>query len=160
MVDIAYNCHRAYILSGAHHTLYEMKRGTLILAAFSIALGALLLHMRIHPVFVLPQANGVPIPGATPEFYLPNFFASLLGIIDVILVTTLFCSRKTVALAYLLNGLFAIFGAIFMAHFAVVKLSPTHPALSDWILKSTFPDIIIAFVDFLIGKAIYESYFS
>ena len=137
-----------------------MKRSTLILAAFSLALGALLLHMRIHPVFVVPQANGMPVTGASPEFYLPNFFANFLGIVDVILITALFCSKKTVALAYLLNGLFVIFGAILMAHFSIVKLFPLHPAPLDWILKSTFPDIIIAFTDFLIGKAIYDSYFA
>lgn len=136
-----------------------MKRSTLILAAFSIALGALLLHIRIHPIFVLPQINGVPLPGALPEFYLPNFLANFLGIVDVILITALFCSKKTAALAYLVNGLFVILGAIFMAHFAIVKLSPTHPTLLDWIIKSTFADIVIAFCDFLIGKAIYESYF-
>ncbi len=46
-----------------------------------------------------------------------------------------------------------------MGHFSIVDLISKNPKFLDWIVKSTFPDILVALGGFLIGKAIYNSYF-
>ena len=69
--------------------------------------------------------------------------------------------RRTAALAYLLNGLFVIYGSVLMAHFAVVSLADlaTKPAtFVDYFFKSMSLDIAIAWADFFVGKALYESW--
>jgi hypothetical protein len=58
----------------------------------------------------------------------------------------------------MLNGLIVIFGVVLMGHFSIAVLAPKSPSPADWLLKSTFPDIAIALGDFLIGKALYESW--
>ena len=154
-------------------------RRALILALFLISLGGAMLHIRIHPVYVkelwkTEQVNGVstqvkivPPPGTqtVPEnlrvefrFSLEHLFAIAICLVDVVIVTALFCSIRTVPLAYLLKGMFVIFGTVFMAHFSISELSQGPHPLMDWILKSTLSDILILWVGFFIGKAIYDSY--
>jgi len=154
-------------------------RRALILATFVMSLGGFMLHMRIHPVYVkefweTKQVNGVStqakvvLPPGTqtvPEnlrvkfrFSLEHLFAILIGLVDVVVVTALFCSIGTVSIAYLLKGMCVIFGTVFMAHFSISELSHGPHPFTDWILKSTLSDILILWAGFFIGKAIYDSY--
>ena len=155
-------------------------RRALILALFLISLGAGMLHMRIHPVYYVPknppapaaspdkapapqkipagEATASPNAPAQPQFSLEHLFAILICLVDVVVVTALFCSIRTVSIAYLLNGMFVIFGTVFMAHFSIADLSQGAHPWTDWIVKSTLADIIILWTDFFIGKAIYDSY--
>lgn len=140
-----------------------MKRVVLITALFFMALGAFSLHMRIHPVFVTPRQETSQVAAAQTEsqakFDWKHFLASFFAFFDLLVVTWLFTSNKTVAYAFLFNGMLAIFGAILMGHLTVAQLWGTGASLADWIyLKSTLADIIILAADFLLGKAIYDSY--
>jgi len=143
-------------------------RKVLIVALFLTALGALSLHLRIHPVFVEQKSVQVAEQGTTPgaskekarsTFSDEHFLASFFCFIDLVLVTWLFCYKKTAAYAFMLNGMLAIFGVILMSHFTIAHLWGTGASLADWIyLKSNLADIIILLADFLIGKAVYDSY--
>ena len=74
------------------------------------------------------------------------------------LVTPLFAVRRTAPLGHLLNGLFVVYGTVLMAHFSIAGLAPKNLGAADWLLRSTFPDIAIAWGDFLVGKALYDSW--
>ena len=73
-------------------------------------------------------------------------------------MTALFTSRRTAALGYLINGMLVIYGTVLMGHFSVAMLAPLKPTLHDWFFKSTIPDILLAWADFMVGKALYESW--
>jgi hypothetical protein len=123
--------------------------GALVLAA----LGGLLLHYRIHP-YLLPDKGH---PGQT--IFRGSFVpATLLPLVDLIGVTALFLSRRTAALAFLLNGILVIYGTVLMGHFSIATLAPRGASPADWLLRSTLADIALAWGDFLIGKALYESW--
>lgn len=135
-------------------TAAETRRA-LLTALFLMALAALLLHLRIHPIWAPDKAN----PGATT--FRPAFIpATLLPLLDVFLVTLLFASRKTAVYGHLLNGLIVIYGTVLMGHFSIAGLLPKNPAPLDWVLKSTFPDIALAWADFAIGAVLYRSWMS
>ena len=129
------------------------SRRTLLVALVLVALGGLLLHYRVHP-YLAPVKDH---PGQT---VLRGSFlaATLLPLIDVVVVTALFLSRRTAALGYLINGLLVIYGTVLMGHFSIAALAPRAPTLADWLLKSTLPDIAVAWADFMIGKALFESW--
>lgn len=128
-----------------------MTKRILLIALFLIAVSGLLLHYRIHNFIVPDKLNpGVFVFNGT------RFLSFIFSLIDVILVTLLFTSRKTAVYGYLLNGLIVIYGTVFMAHFSIAKLTTKSIPLKDWVLKSTIPDIGIAWVDFFIGKALYD----
>lgn len=78
-------------------------RSTLIAALVVLALGGLMLHVRIHPV-AKNFSNIVPV---------------IAGILSVIVVPLLFSFKRTLACGYVLNGFLAIIGTIVMAHFAL-----------------------------------------
>jgi len=128
-----------------------MKKGTLLTALFLLALSGLLLHLRIH-YFMVPDRLH---PGET-VLDSTKLLAALLPLIDVFIVTALFISRRTAVYGYLLNGLIVIFGTILMAHFSIAEMSAKAIPLQAMVLKSTLPDIGIAWVDFFIGKALYD----
>lgn len=130
------------------------SRRALLAALALLALGGLLLHLRAHPVFLADRAH----PGAT--LFRPAFIAaSLLPLLDLLLVTALFSSRRSAVYGYLLNGLIVIYGSVLMAHFSLAALfAPQGPAFADWVLRTTFPDIAIAWGDFFVGKALYDSW--
>lgn len=128
-----------------------MTKRILLIALFLIAVSGLLLHYRIHNFMVPDKLNpGVFIFDST------RFLSFIFPLIDVILVTLLFTSRKTAVYGYLLNGLIVIYGTVFMSHFSIAELITKSIPLKDWLLKSTIPDIGIAWVDFFIGKALYD----
>ncbi len=87
-----------------------------------------------------------------------RFLSFIFPLIDVIIVTLLFFSRKTAAYGYLLNGLIVIYGTVFMAHYSLAEMAVKSIPLSQMILKSTLPDIGIAWADFFVGKALYDYY--
>jgi hypothetical protein len=130
-----------------------MKKGTLLTALFLLALSGLMLHYKIHNFII---EDGL-IPG---NFTIDKtrFLASLLPLIDVVLVTALFMSRKTAVYGYLLNGLLVIYGTILMAHFSISQMITTSIPFHSMLLKSTLPDICVAWGDFFVGKALYDLY--
>ncbi len=138
------------------------NRRILIVALFLMALGAFSLHSRIHPVFV-KQIHDTEHKHQTTatgsSFNGTHFLASLFCFIDLVFVTWLFCSKRTVTYAFLLNGMLAIMGIILMGHFTIAHLWGTGAGFWDWVyLKSTSADIVILMADFLVGKAIFDSY--
>jgi len=119
-----------------------------------MALAALMLHLRIHPFLAPDKAN----PGEL-IFRGSYVVASLFPLMDMILVTALFCARSTAVYGYLLNGLIVIYGTVLMTHFMIAKLGPAGAPLMDWLLwKSTLPDIALAWADFLVGAVLYHSW--
>jgi len=130
-----------------------MKKKTLLIALFLLAVSGLMLHYRIHN-FMVPDKM---TPGSF-IFDSSKFMASLFPLIDAVLVTALFLSRKTAVYGYLLNGIIVIYGTIFMAHFSVAEIAAKSIPFPAMLLKSTLPDIGIAWGDFFVGKALYDLY--
>ena len=130
-----------------------MNKRTLLTALFLLAVSGLLLHYRIHNFMVQDTLNS----GAL-RFDSTRFLSFLFPLIDVVLVTALFMSRKTAVYGYLLNGMIVIYGTVFMAHYSIAELTMKSAPFADWFLKSTLPDIGIAWGDFFIGKALYDIY--
>jgi hypothetical protein len=129
------------------------SRRLLLGALFLMALAALMLHLRIHP-FLIPDKSS---PGTM--IFRPSFVAaSLLPLLDVILVTLLFSSRRTAVYGHLLNGLIVIYGTVLMSHFSIAALAPQSLSPLNWIMKSTLPDIGLAWADFCVGAALYRSW--
>ncbi len=116
-------------------------------ALVALALGAALLHLRIHP----------PWQGLT--YIWPNFFAG----VDLVAVSLLFLGRGTAILGLLLNSFLAFLGIIMMADFSLsatlagkIQVLP-QTNLFGWLLLTTFPDISILVADFLVGVALYRA---
>ncbi|MBI4684341.1 MAG: hypothetical protein HY755_03980 [Nitrospirae bacterium] len=122
----------------------------LLISLFVLALSGLMLHYRIHNFMVADPVT------KTLSFDGTKFLSFIFPLIDVIAVTALFMSRKTIAYAYLLNGIIVIYGTVFMAHFSIAELTSRSAPFRDWFLKSTLPDIGIAWADFFTGKALYD----
>ena len=123
------------------------QRTALWLALVSLALGATLLHYRVHT------------PGDDPTDLWPNLFS----LIDLVLVSALFRFRSTALLGLLLNSFLAFLGIIMMADYSLsatlagqVKVMPG-VNFFGWLLLTTFPDIMIALADFLVGLALYRA---
>lgn len=123
-------------------------RRVLFLSLFLIAVSGLMLHYRIH--------NFINHDPEHPGFSSTYFLANLFPFIDVVLVTALFASKKTSVYGYVLNGMIVIYGTVFMAHFSIVELTAKSAPIQDWLIKSTIPDIGIAWGDFFVGKALYD----
>ena len=130
-----------------------MKKNTLLLALFLLALSGLLLHYRIHNFIVTDKLHpDISVFDGT------RFFAALFGLIDVIVVTVLFTSRKTFVYGYLLNGLLVIYGTVFMLHFSLAEMSAKSVPFLAMLARSTLPDICVLWADFLVGKALFDLY--
>ena len=122
------------------------QRATLWWALVSLALGATLLHYRVHP------------PDELTKLW-PNLFS----LIDLVLVSALFRFRSTALLGLLLNSFLAFLGIIMMADYSLsatlagqVKVMPG-ANFFGWLLSTTFPYILIALADFLTGQALYRA---
>jgi len=102
-------------------------KNLLIVALFLISAGGVLMHFGIHN------------PATKAYGYVPL----ISGIISAILLPILFYFRKTIHLAYILNGFTAIIGTITMAHFALVA-------------RPIWPDIAILLGKFLLGYVIFN----
>ena len=114
-------------------------KSLLLISLALLALGGLLLHLRIHPP-TDHAYNAIP------------FMACLLG---VVLVPCLFSFRKTLNCGYILNGLLVIIGTITMAQYAIFHwIQPT--TLENVLLKTTLADILILSAKFFVGKAVFD----
>jgi hypothetical protein len=129
------------------------SRRALLGALFLMALGGLLLHYRVHPFLAPDQGHAGEV-----VFRGQFLAATLLPLLDLVVVTALFARRSTAPLGYLLNGMVVIYGTVLMGHFSMATLAPKAPSPADWLVKSTFPDIAIAAGDFLVGSALYGSW--
>uniref|UniRef100_A0A7V3KNL4 Uncharacterized protein n=1 Tax=candidate division WOR-3 bacterium TaxID=2052148 RepID=A0A7V3KNL4_UNCW3 len=130
-----------------------MNRRLLIIVLFILAFVGLLLHYRIHPFVIADKL--------TPEvkiFDPTKFLSFMFPLLDLIVVTILFLSKKTAVYGYLLNGIIVIYGTIFMAHYSIAEMFAKSIPLEHILLKSTLPDIAIAWADFFVGKVLYELY--
>ena len=130
-----------------------MNRRNLLLILFLLSLSGFMLHFRVHSFMVPDKLH----PG-TFFFNRSLFLASLFPMVDVVVVTLLFMWKRTAVYGYLLNGIIVIYGTVFMAHFSFASFGAMHIPPSDWIIKSTLPDIGIAWADFFAGKALYDLY--
>ncbi len=128
-----------------------MTKRSLWIALVLCAVAGLLLHYRIHNFMV-------PDPAHPGRFFFNStrFLSFIFPLVDVVLVSVLFLSRKTAVYGYLLNGLIVIYGTILMAHYSLAEFSAKSIAPRDWIIKSTLPDILICWADFFIAKALYD----
>jgi hypothetical protein len=125
----------------------KTQRATLWVALVSLAVGATMLHYRVHT------------PGEDPTDLWPNLFS----LIDLVLVSSLFLFRRTALLGLLLNSFLAFLGIIMMTDFSLaatltgqVKVMPGADFFG-WLLLTTFPDSLIALADFLAGLALYRA---
>jgi len=125
----------------------KTSRNTLWVALVALAVGAAMLHIRIHP------------PGEELTYLWPNLFSLL----DLFLVSLLFLFRGTALLGLLLNSFFAYLGIIMMADFSLsatlagqIKVMPG-ANFFGWLLLTTFPDIMILLADFMVGLALYKA---
>jgi hypothetical protein len=130
-----------------------MKKNTLLITLFLLAVSGFMLHFRIHNFMVADKLH----PGAF-SFDSTRFLATLFPLIDVVLVTALFLSRKTAVYGYLLNGMIVIYGTVFMAHFSIANMIAKSLPIQSLIVNSTLPDIGVAWADFFVGKSLYDLY--
>ena len=124
----------------------KAQRVQLWIALVGLALGAFMLHYKVHP----PLAN------------LTHFWASLFPGIDLVVVSILFLFRSTVVWALLLNTFIAYLGIIMMTDLTIVstlegwiKVSPKGEPFA-WLLETMLPDILILIADLFVGMALYK----
>jgi hypothetical protein len=98
----------------------------LIFGLFFASLGGGWIHYNYHP-FAKTGYGWVPF---------------IVGLISVLLIPMLFYFKKTLNLAYLLNGFAVIIGTITMTHFSLT-------------IHAIWPDILILWSKFAIGRAIF-----
>lgn len=130
-----------------------MKKISLIITLFLLSVSGLLLHLRIHPFYYAH-----PMKPTEYMFDFTHSLSAILPLIDVIFVTIFFMRRDTAVYGYLLNGLIIIYGTILMGHLSITQIIEKNLPIQSLILKSTLPDIGIAWGDFFVGKALYDSY--
>ena len=125
------------------------QRLQLWVALVVLAIGASMLHFRIHPPKDL-------------TYLWPNLFS----LIDLVVVSALFLLRGTALLGLLLNSFLAFLGIIMMADFSIsatlagqMKVMPGQNFFG-WLLLTTFSDIMILVADFFIGLALYRAILS
>jgi hypothetical protein len=123
------------------------QRRQLWVALVVLAVGATMLHYRIHT------------PGKKPTDLWPNLFS----MIDLIVVSALFLFRRTALLGLLLNSFLAFLGIIMMADFSLsatlagqMKVMPGQNFFG-WLLLTTFSDIMILVADFFVGLSLYRA---
>ncbi|MDD5773513.1 MAG: hypothetical protein PHX78_08640 [bacterium] len=121
-------------------------RRCLWIALVLLAGGGLLLHLRVHPLY---------LPSDLEHINMANLFAFMFPLVDLIIVSVLFMSPATSAYGYLLNGMFAVYASVLMGHMSIYGYFVNHPSLGEWIFTSTLPDILIAWADFFTGCALF-----
>jgi hypothetical protein len=122
--------------------LFQKEIRRPILALMLISLGGWMLHFRVHPI----TAHSV------------NFLPFLLGLVDIIITPILFNYRKTVIIAYLINGIGVIIGSIAMAVFSLYHL-PEPLMLSGILFKTMLSDILILLSKLFIGQLILSHFY-
>jgi hypothetical protein len=117
----------------------QKLRLLLVVGLAFVSFGGWLLHGRIHP----PSKLGL------------NTIPFIAGLVSMTVVPLMFLFRKTVAYAYVINGMLVIIGTITMTHFSLAH-PPERLTFASVIGRTLFPDIAILFVNFLLGKVIFE----
>ena len=97
-----------------------------ILGLILISLGGLLLHLRIHPTSE-EASNWIPM---------------IFGVLSIIVLPIMFCSRRTVALAYLVNAITIIVGVVAMTWHSVEHWQGP-VTMNAILLESTLADNLI-----------------
>lgn len=120
-------------------TQKQTIRNLLIAGLVSASLGGWLLHLRIHS------------PGESPV----NLIPFLAGLISIVVLPAMFFSKKTMAYAYVINGMIVLIGVITMGHVSLMRL-PDHVTFAAILLGTLLADIILLFTKFLFGKALFE----
>ena len=113
-----------------------------IFALLFLSLGGWLHHLRIHQIAENPS----------------NFIPFLFGLINIIVTPLLFNYRKTVIIAYLINGFGVLIGIIVMAHLGLLSL-PQSITFASIIFKTTLAYIFILLPKLFIGHIIFLHYF-
>jgi hypothetical protein len=123
----------------------KSTRQQLWVALVALALGATMLHLRLHP------------PDELSDVW-PNLFSW----IDLVVVSLLFLSRSTAIFGVILNGFMAFLGIILMADYSIsatlagqVKVMPGADFFG-WLLQTTLADIAILAADLMVGLALYR----
>jgi len=98
----------------------------LIAALFLISAAGLSIHIRVHD----------------PEKHIFGYIPFIAGVVSTFVIPLLFCFRKTLHLANILNGFSSIIGMITMTHFAIT-------------VAPIYPDVALALVKFLMGISIF-----
>jgi hypothetical protein len=111
----------------------------LLIGLLTLSIGGLLLHSRIHPV----KTN------------YSNLVPAVSGLLSVLVVPLLFCSRRTIAYGYVLNGFLVIIGTITMGHFSIANW-PNPATLQGVLVNTLLADILILWGKFFIGKSIFD----
>ena len=114
----------------------QKLRWLLVGGLFFISLGGWILHVRIHP----------------PADFAPNYVPFIAGLISFTAVPAMFLFRKTVAYAYVINGMLVIIGTITMTHYSLAN-PPEAITFGALIFGTLFPDVVILFTNFMLGKA-------
>jgi hypothetical protein len=114
-------------------------RNILIAGLVAASFGGWLLHMRIHPLADSPV----------------NLIPFITGLISIVVLPAMFFSRKTMAYAYVINGMIVIIGTITMGHVSLMRLPP-QVTFTTIFLGTLLADIILLLTKFLFGKALFE----
>jgi len=128
----------------------KSQRYQLWVALVALAVGATMIHWRIHP----------------PGDELTDLWPNLFSVIDLVLVSTLLLFRSTALVGLLLNSFLAFFGIIMMGDMALSATLAGHLKVMPgqnffgWLLLTTFPDIMVALADFLVGLVLYRAILS
>jgi len=123
----------------------KSPRQQLWVALVALALGATLLHLRLHPLDELS-----------------DLWPNLFSVIDLVVVSLLFLFRSTAVLGVILNSFLAFLGIIMMADFSISATLAGKVAVSPganffgWLLLTTFPDIAFLVADLMVGLALYR----
>ena len=124
----------------------KAQRAQLWIALVGLALGAFILHYRIHPA----------------QQGLTYFWASLFPGVDLVVVSILFLFRSTVVWALLLNTFLAYLGIILMSDVTItwtltggIKVGPLTQPFA-WLMQTLLPDIMILIADLFVGMALYK----
>ena len=120
-------------------TVRTYTKSILLVGLWTLSIGGLLLHCRIHPV----KAN------------YSNLVPAVSGVLSVLVVPLLFCFRRSIAYGYVLNGFLVITGTITMAHFSIAHW-PSPATVQAVLLNTTLADILILWARFFIGKALFD----
>ena len=122
--------------------IFKKELNKPIFSLLLISLGGWLFHFRIHPIT------------ENPSYFVPFIF----GILNVIVSPLLFNYRKTVIIAYLINGFGVIIGTFTMAHLSLSGL-PQPLTFPNIIFKTTLADILILLPKLFIGHIILLHYY-
>lgn len=114
-------------------------RNLLIAGLVAASLGGWLLHLRIHS------------PGDSPV----NFIPFIAGLVSIVILPMMFFSKKTMAYAYVINGMIVIIGVVTMGHVSIMRL-PDHVTFAAILLGTLLADILLLLTKFLFGKALFE----